>query len=150
MNAPGGDPRLIRVLVADDSAFMRTALTRMIESDPELRVAGTAQNGNEALQKIESLQPDVVTLDVEMPGLNGLDTLRQIMTRFPRPVIMVSSLTQEGAETTLEALDMGAFDYLPKQQSFASLDIVRIRDDLVAKIKAAGGFREFPPKRLRH
>lgn len=127
----------IRVLVADDSAFMRTAITRMIESDPELSVAGTALNGLEALQKISALQPDVVTLDVEMPGLNGLDTLRRIMKESPRPVIMVSSLTQEGAETTLEALSIGAFDYVPKQQSFASLDIVKIRDDLVSKIKAA-------------
>jgi two-component system, chemotaxis family, protein-glutamate methylesterase/glutaminase len=127
----------IRVLVADDSAFMRTALTRMIESDPALRVMATAQTGNEALQKITSCQPDVVTLDVEMPGLNGLETLKRIMADFPRPVIMVSSLTQEGAETTLEALDLGAFDYVPKQLSYASLDIVKIRDDLVAKIKAA-------------
>lgn len=129
--------RPIRVLVADDSAFMRTALTRMIESDPSLKVAGTAQNGSEALEKVAALQPDVVTLDVEMPGLNGLETLKRIVKDYPRPVLMVSSLTQEGAETTLEALDIGAFDYVPKQQSYASLDIVKIRDDLVAKIRAA-------------
>ncbi len=127
----------VKVLVADDSAFMRTALTRMIESDPALRVSGTAQTGTEALQKIVALDPDVVTLDVEMPGLNGLETLKRIMQEFPRPVIMVSSLTQEGAETTLDALDLGAFDYVPKQRSFVSLDITKIRDDLVGKIKAA-------------
>jgi len=139
-------PRPVKVLVADDSAFMRTALTRMIDSDPDLRVSGTAQTGQEALEKIPRLQPDVITLDVEMPGLNGLDTLRHIMKEFPRPVIMVSSLTQEGAETTLEALDIGAFDYLPKQSSFVSLDIVKIRDELVAKIKAAAGnLRRRPP-----
>jgi len=137
MNNGHDSSRVIRVLVADDSAFMRTALTRMIQSDPSLQVSGTAQNGQEALEKIASLRPDVVTLDVEMPGLNGLETLARIMRDFPRPVIMVSSLTQEGAETTLEALSIGAFDYLPKQQSFASLDIVNIRDDLIAKIKAA-------------
>jgi two-component system chemotaxis response regulator CheB len=131
------EARIVKVLVADDSAFMRTALTRMIESDPGLRVAATAQTGTEALQKVLQLQPDVVTLDVEMPGMNGLETLRRIMQESPRPVIMVSSLTQEGAETTLEALSVGAFDYLPKQQSFASLDIVKIKDDLVEKIKAA-------------
>jgi len=129
--------RPIRVLVADDSAFMRTALTRMIESDPGLQVSDTAQTGTEALEKIRIRQPDVVTLDVEMPGLNGLETLKRIMTDLPRPVIMVSSLTQEGAETTLEALDIGAFDYVPKQQSYASLDIVKIRDELIAKVKAA-------------
>ena len=137
MNTAAGSPGQIRVLVADDSAFMRTALTRMIESDPALHVTATAQSGNEALQKITSCQPDVITLDVEMPGLNGLETLKRIMADSPRPVIMVSSLTQEGAETTLEALDLGAFDYVPKQLSYVSLDIVKIRDDLVSKIKAA-------------
>lgn len=137
MNDIAPHPSLVRVLVADDSAFMRTALTRMIESDPQLRVSDTAQNGNEALEKIRLNQPDVVTLDVEMPGLDGLETLRRIMKDFPRPVIMVSSLTQEGAETTLEALDIGAFDYVPKQLSYVSLDIIKIRDDLIAKIKAA-------------
>jgi two-component system chemotaxis response regulator CheB len=129
--------RLIRVLVADDSAFMRTALTRMIESDAELRVSGTAQTGSEALDKVLSLQPDVVTLDVEMPGMNGIETLKRIMQESPRPVIMVSSLTQEGAEVTLEALAIGAFDYLPKQQSFVSLDIIKIQEELISKIKAA-------------
>jgi two-component system, chemotaxis family, protein-glutamate methylesterase/glutaminase len=135
-NAPEG-PRLVRVLVVDDSAFMRTALTRMIESDPVLRVSDTASDGGEALEKIALTHPDVVTLDVEMPGMNGLETLRLIMQDFPRPVIMVSSLTQEGAETTLEALEIGAFDYVPKQLSYVSLDIVNIRDELTAKVKAA-------------
>ena len=137
MNQTVESPKRIQVLVVDDSAFMRTALTRMVESDVSLRVTGTAQNGREALEKIVSLQPDVVTLDVEMPGLNGLETLRHIMKEFPRPVIMVSSLTQEGAETTLEALSIGAFDCIAKHQSFVSLDIIKIRDDLVEKIKAA-------------
>ncbi len=131
------NPGPIRVLVADDSAFMRTAITRMIDSDPVLRVLGGAQTGHEAIEKIKTLKPDVLTLDVEMPGMNGLDALRHIMKYCPLPVIMVSSLTQEGAEVTLEALDIGAFDYVPKQSSFVSLDIVKIRDDLIAKIKAA-------------
>ncbi len=113
------------------------ALTRMIESDPALCVTETAQNGREALEKIASLHPDVVTLDIEMPGMNGLETLKRIMREFPCSVIMVSSLSQEGAETTLEALAWGAFDYVPKQLSGTSLDIVRIREDLIAKIKAA-------------
>jgi len=139
MNQESGNPKPIRVLVADDSAFMRTALSRMIESDADLKVSATACTGQEALEKIPRLDPDVVTLDVEMPGINGLETLRHIMKEFPRPVIMVSSLTQEGAETTLEALSIGAFDYLPKQSSFVSLDIIKIRDELIAKIKAAAG-----------
>jgi two-component system chemotaxis response regulator CheB len=145
MTATAENSKPTTVLVADDSAFMRTALTRMIESEPSLRVSGTAQSGQEALDKIARLQPDVVTLDVEMPGLNGLETLKRIMKEFPRPVIMVSSLTQEGAETTLEALDLGAFDYLPKQSSFVSLDIVKIRAELVAKIKAAADHRRRRP-----
>jgi two-component system chemotaxis response regulator CheB len=135
-DSPTG-PRPVSVLVVDDSAFMRTALTRMIDSDPALRVTGTAQNGMQALEKIMELQPDVVTLDVEMPRLNGIETLKRIMEDFPRPVIMVSSLTKAGAESTLEALDIGAFDYVSKQESFVSLDIIKIRDDLVAKIRAA-------------
>src|SRR5882724_10336384 len=137
MSPEANNPKLIRVLVADDSAFMRTAITRMIESDESLRVGATAQTGQEALDKVKALKPDVVTLDVEMPGMNGLDTLRHIMKECPAPVIMVSSLTQEGAEVTLEALDIGAFDYVPKQSSFVSLDIVKIREDLINKIKAA-------------
>src|ERR1700690_1169926 len=90
----------IGVLIVDDSAFMRTALSRMIGSDPDLCVLGTASNGTEALKTTGPLKPDVIPLDVEMPGLNGLDTLRCIMTQFPRPVIMVSSATVRDAETT--------------------------------------------------
>ena len=129
--------RLVRVLVAGDSAFMRNTLTRMIESDPALRVSGTAQTGPETLEKICLLQPDVVTLDVEMPGLDGLEILRRIMRDFPRPVIVVSSLTQEGARITSEALACGVFDYVPRQLSAVSLDIESNCEDLIIKIKAA-------------
>jgi two-component system, chemotaxis family, protein-glutamate methylesterase/glutaminase len=134
-------PHPIRVLIADDSAFMRTAIRRMVESDPAIQVVATAQDGRDALEKVQELQPDVVTLDVEMPRLNGLDTLRSIMKSAPRPVIMISSLTQEGAETTLDALDAGAFDCIPKQLSYASLDIVKIKQDLLSKIHAAAHSR---------
>ncbi len=127
----------IRVLIVDDSAFMRTALTRLISSESDIAVVGTACNGSDALAKIPTLHPDVVTLDVEMPGLNGLDTLRCIMADCPRPVIMVSSVTEKDAETTFNALSAGAFDYVPKQLSANSLDIVHIRADLVSKIRAA-------------
>jgi two-component system chemotaxis response regulator CheB len=131
----------IRVLIVDDSAFMRTALARIVVSDPDLRVVATAVSGKEALQKIVSLDPDVITLDVQMPGLDGLETLRLIMAQFPRPVIMVSSATLKDAETTFSALAAGAFDYVPKQISSSSLDIRDIGDDLVAKIKAAAESR---------
>jgi len=113
-----------------------------------MRVIGTAQTGEEALEKTTSLLPDVVTLDVEMPRLNGLETLKRIMRDSPRPVIMVSSLTREGADTTSEALDCGAFDYLPKQSSYASLDIVKIREDLVSKIRAAAESRRPRTRRI--
>jgi two-component system chemotaxis response regulator CheB len=131
----------IRVLVVDDSAFMRMALSRMIASDADLRVVATAASGIEALQKIVPLDPDVITLDVEMPGLDGLETLRRIMAQFPRPVIMVSAVTLKDAALTFSALAAGAFDYVPKQLSSMSLDILDIRDDLIAKIKAAAESR---------
>jgi two-component system, chemotaxis family, protein-glutamate methylesterase/glutaminase len=131
----------IRVLIVDDSAFMRIALARMIASDPSLEVAGTARSGSDALRQVPALDPDVITLDVEMPGLDGLETLRRIMLRFPRPVIMVSSVTARDAEITFSALGAGAFDYVPKQLSSTSLDIAHIQQDLIAKIKAAAQSR---------
>lgn len=112
--------RPIRVLVVDDSAFMRTALSRMITSESGLEVAATACSGAEALEKIAALNPDVITLDVEMPGLDGLQTLHRIMARFPRPVIMVSSVTEKDADNTFTALAAGAFDYVPKSLSSSS------------------------------
>jgi len=140
MNTESKDSR-IKVLIVDDSAFMRIALSRMVADDPGLWVVGTAANGIEALQKIVGLDPDVITLDMEMPGLDGLETLRRIMAQFPRPVIMVSSATLSSAESTFIALAAGAFDYVPKKLSAASLDISHIREDLVAKIKAAAESR---------
>ncbi len=127
----------VRVLVVDDSAFMRTALSRMIESEPGFTVAGTACSGAAALARIETLDPDVVSLDMEMPGLSGLETLRLIMAQSPRPVIVVSAVTEKDAEATFDALSAGAFDYVPKHLSSTSLDILHIRDDLIAKIQAA-------------
>ncbi len=127
----------VRVLVVDDSVFMRTALTRMIESDPALKVVGTATHGLEALERAEQLDPDVVTLDIEMPRLDGLRTLTQMMQHSPRPVIMVSAVSQQGAEAALEALDQGAFDCIGKPATPNQMEIIRIREDLIAKVKAA-------------
>jgi two-component system chemotaxis response regulator CheB len=131
----------IRLFIVDDSAYMRAALSRMAGSDPDILVVGTASSGNEALQRIPSLDPDVITLDVQMPGMEGLEVLRRIMSNFPRPVIMVSSLTLKDAETTFNALAAGAFDYIPKQLSSTSLHILHLQDDLIAKVKAAGESR---------
>ena len=93
----------IRVLVADDSAFMRRVVSEAISAQPDMELAGVAINGLDALVKVEQLQPDVVTLDVEMPEMDGLSALRHLMARYPRPVVMLSSQTQEGAVTTLRA-----------------------------------------------
>jgi len=131
----------IRVLVVDDSAFMRTALARMVTCEPDMEVVATASCASVAFEKIPSLDPDVITLDVNMPGLDGLGTLRCIMNQFPRPVIMVSAATEKDAETTLEALSAGAFDCVPKQLSQSSLEIEHIRDELISKIRAAAQFR---------
>jgi two-component system chemotaxis response regulator CheB len=137
MSVNSGSDSAIRVLVVDDSAFMRTALARMISCEPDMEVAATACCGSSAFEKIVSLNPDVVTLDVEMPGLDGLSTLKCIMAQFPRPVIMVSAATEKDAETTFAALSAGAFDYVPKQLSPASLEIAHIHHLLVSKIRAA-------------
>ena len=131
------NPNAIRVLIADDSSLMRAALSRIVESDPALEVAGIAIDGMDAVEQVKALQPDVVTLDIEMPRLNGLEALTRIMAESPRPVIMLSSLTREGARITLEALDKGAFDFIAKPGSQAALGIFDIRDDLLAKIKSA-------------
>ncbi len=125
----------IRILVVDDSAFMRKALSMMLESDPSIKVVGTARDGAEGVEKVKLLKPDLVTMDIEMPRMDGLAALREIMTTNPVPVMMVSSLTTEGADATMKALEMGAVDFIPKQLSYVSLDIVKIKEELLAKIK---------------
>lgn len=137
MNVPGESASEIRVLVADDSAVMRTVLSRMLESSPTVRVCGTARNGLEAVEKIKLLKPDVVTLDVRMPVLDGIEALKRIMGECPCPVIMVSSCTQQGAEATLEALSAGAFDYVRKEDLQSDADMARLQQKLLEKIEAA-------------
>lgn len=106
---------MVRVFVVDDSLFMRRLITGLLEEDPGIKVVGTARDGKEALSKLlGDVECDAVTMDVEMPVLNGLETLKQLMASKPLPVLMLSSLTEEGAETTLKALDYGALDFIPK------------------------------------
>ena len=124
---------MIRVLVVDDSAFMRRGLTTLLEQDPEIKVVGTARDGQEALEKARELEIDAMTLDVEMPRLNGIETLRRLMSSNPVPVLMVSSLTESGAECTLKAMELGALDFIPKTMSNDNDAFGR---DLRQKIKA--------------
>jgi len=129
---------MIKVLIVDDSAFMRNTLSSMISSDHEIQVVGIARDGIEAVEKVASLKPDIVTLDVEMPRMDGMEALKRIMEKYPVPVLMVSSLTTEGAKTTLDALDLGAVDFIPKNLSDLSINIIKIKELLIDKIKKIG------------
>src|ERR1044072_441175 len=127
----------IRVLVVDDSAFMRKMVSEILRHAPGVVVVGTARDGVDAISMVEELKPDVITLDVEMPRMDGVTALRHIMTKFPTPVLMVSSLTQSGAKTTLKCLDLGAVDFVPKPSGAISLDIASQAQEIVDKVRAA-------------
>jgi two-component system chemotaxis response regulator CheB len=153
-------PNQVKVMIVDDSAFMRFAVSRQLSEHPEITVVGMAGNGKEALELVPRLQPDVITLDVEMPHMDGLTTLRHIMTEFPCPVIMFSSLTQEGTSETIQALMLGAVDFVPKPAN--RTDIREAMSEMTLKIihaaKAKVKYvrpkpptlqpREQPPKKL--
>jgi two-component system, chemotaxis family, protein-glutamate methylesterase/glutaminase len=139
------------VLVTDDSAVMRRLVREAVESDPACEVIGTANNGKDALEKIESLRPDVVTLDIEMPVMNGLETLIPLRRAHPRlPVIMFSTLTERGAHATFEAMRRGASDYATKPSATNLADGRKaVVEELIPKIKALCGWREPPPAAVR-
>lgn len=127
------------VLIVDDSSFVRRTLSTILERDPDIKVAGTAGNGKEALALVHKLDPDVVTLDVEMPLMDGLTALKLIMKEAPLPVLMLSSLTQEGADITLKALENGALDFMPKfAMGPGPQDMASLGKELCAKVKALG------------
>ena len=130
--------RPVKVLVVDDSATMRALISSRLRRDPEIEVVGGAGDPLQAREMIKQLNPDVLTLDVEMPRMNGIEFLERLMRLRPMPVIMVSTLTQEGAETTLQALELGAFDCVGKP---ASADMAQAFDDLSEKVKAAAKSR---------
>lgn len=123
-----------RVVIVDDSAFMRKSLSIMLSSDPSIEIVATARDGADGYSKVKELRPDVVTLDIEMPVMDGLTALKKIMTDCPTPVIMVSSLTVEGAESTIKALELGAVDFIPKEMSYVSVNITKIKEDLIQKV----------------
>ncbi|MCA1030091.1 chemotaxis response regulator protein-glutamate methylesterase [Bacillus timonensis] len=124
----------IKVLVIDDSAFMRKLITDFIEQDPRMEVVSTARNGQEGILKVKELHPDVVTLDVEMPVMNGIEALEIIMNDSPVPVVMLSSTTKIGSENTIHAMQLGAIDFITKPSGAISLDLYKIKDDLINKI----------------
>ncbi|MEK4129032.1 chemotaxis response regulator protein-glutamate methylesterase [Solibacillus sp. FSL W8-0474] len=126
-----------KLLVVDDSAFMRKLISDFFLDHPYIEVIGAARNGKDAIKKIEQLKPDVVTMDVEMPEMNGLDALREIMQNYPVPVIMLSSTTQRGADNTLMAMEYGAVDFVAKPSGTISLDLHKIQDELVRKVEEA-------------
>jgi two-component system chemotaxis response regulator CheB len=127
----------IRVLVVDDSAFMRILISDMLNADPAIEVAGVARNGADGVEKVKTLSPDVITMDVEMPTMNGIEAVKRIMAEKPTPVVMVSGVTKKNADVTLEALANGAFDFVTKPSGTLSLDIENVKGELIAKIKGA-------------
>jgi two-component system, chemotaxis family, protein-glutamate methylesterase/glutaminase len=128
--------RSVRVLVVDDSALMRKLIPQMLAADETIDVVGTAMDGSFCLKKIEELKPNVVTLDLEMPGMNGIDALKEIMRREPVPVIVFSSHSTEGASVTMKALGLGAFDFVTKPKD-ATAHMAETARELIAKVKAA-------------
>lgn len=144
---PGGNPepartgQPLRVLVVDDSATVRAVLARRLNESPQINVIGRAADGVEGVELVELLKPDVVTLDIEMPRLDGLGALREIMARCPTPVVMVSSLTKQGAEATLTALELGAVDFIEKPMHGSIPAPNEIADDVIEKVLQAGRAR---------
>lgn len=134
----------IRTIIVDDSAFYRGILKRMLSSDPAIEVVGTAVDPHDAREQIKRFNPDVITLDVEMPGMDGLSFLEKLMRLRPMPVVMVSTLTEQGAEVTLRALELGAVDFMPKPSDLSDESYRAQVRELAGKVRAAAGARVRP------
>lgn len=132
-----------KLLIVDDSAFMRKLISDFFEGNSKVEVIGTARNGSDAIKKIKELRPDVVTMDIEMPIMNGLDALKEIMETCPVPVIMLSSTTKQGAEHTLQAMEYGAVDFVTKPSGTISLDLHKVKEELVHKVENAANIPIF-------
>lgn len=136
---------MIRVLVVDDSGFFRRRIVEILEADSRLKVVGTAGDGREAVQKVMELKPDVVTMDIEMPVMDGITAVRRIMKLQPTPVLMFSSLTYDGAKATLDALEAGALDFLPKRFDDISQDKEEAKRVLRTRVRLIGTRRQVAP-----
>src|SRR5215469_7465344 len=132
--------RILRVLVVDDSAYVRKVIKQMLSRSPFIEVVGVAGNAEEALDLTQKLRPDVVTLDLIMPGIGGIGFIREQMSRTPIPILIVS-IAGESSELVLEALDAGAIDFVQKPSALASEKVFEMSDDLLEKVKAAGSVR---------
>jgi len=131
----------IKVLIVDDSSLIRKVVSDIFAKDPDIRVVGTADNGETAILMNNELDPDVITMDIEMPILDGLSTLKQIMASNPKPVIMMSALTQYGADATFKALELGAVDFIPKKTTNISISLEELEVLLITKVKIAAKSR---------
>lgn len=131
----------IRVLVVDDSAFMRKVLQGIIASDPQLEVCGEARDGREAVSQVEALKPDVISMDINMPHMDGLEATKLIMGSNPHPILVVSSESRDGAEVTLKSLQLGAIDFVAKPSGGIDLDMSSVREELCRKLKMAAKVR---------
>ena len=131
----------IRVLIVDDSAFMRKVLQSILTADPDMEVCGEARDGREAVAQSDALSPDVITMDINMPHMDGLQATELIMSQKPRPIVIVSSESREGADTTLKALELGAIDFVAKPSSGVDLDMNSVRAELTRKLKMAAKVR---------
>src|SRR5712671_7074959 len=130
-----------RVLIVDDSAFMRKVLQGIIASDPQLEVCGEARDGRDAVTQTEALKPDVISMDINMPHVDGLQATEIIMSSNPRPILIVSSESREGADVTLKALELGAIDFVPKPSGGVDLDMSSVKEELCRKLKMAAKVR---------
>ncbi|MDW5562871.1 MAG: chemotaxis response regulator protein-glutamate methylesterase [Methanomassiliicoccus sp.] len=138
----------IKVLVVDDSIVMRRIISDLLSKDEEIEVVGTARNGAEALDKVRQLDPDVVTMDIEMPVMDGITALQHIMAEAPRAVVMLSSMDKRQADITLKSLDLGAVDFIPKTAGSLSLDLEKDSEAILSKIKAAAKAK-IAPRQMR-
>ena len=143
------DNSKIRVLVVDDSAFARANISKQLSEDPRIEIVDVAHNGIEALEKIPMLQPQVVTLDVDMPQMDGLTALKHIMEEFPTPVVMLSSFTSEGASETIQALELGAIDFFVKHSATQPAGTGKIAESLRSKVRMASEISTAKLRRMR-